>query len=310
MSSFILMGTVLRRYVKFFQTYLIPNNFIAGFIALGIGAQGLGWIHMSTDRLILYVYHLLALTFIALGLRKSKSHWGRGPFSKAMSALSSYVIQAVIGLVVVLILFYTVMPDIFPGIGLVLPLGFGMGPGLAATLAGSWEKYGFTGGAQVGLTFATIGYAYAFFVGVALIHWGIRKGKTSVIRNIDHLTHEIRIGVRKRGEQASAGNLTLYTEAVEPLAFHMAAVGFIYLLTYISVKFITDLLTANGLVEFVPTVWSFHFVVGLVLAIAARKILDITDKSYLIDNGLMTRGMGLFLDYLVVGAIAGISISV
>ncbi len=310
LSSFILIGTILRRYVKFFQTYLIPNNFIAGFFALAIGSQGLGWVHLDSQRLILYVYHFLALTFIALGLRKSKSHHGRGPFSKSFSALSSYLLQAIIGLSVALVLFYTLMPDIFPGIGLVLPLGFGMGPGLAATLAGSWEKYGFEGGAQVGLTFATIGYAYAFFAGIALINWGIRTGKTTVIKDIDHLTHEIRIGIQKRGKLPSAGNLTLYTEAIEPLAFHMAAVGFIYLLTYVIVKGITVMMIAQGWGEFVPTVWSFHFVVGLLLSLIARKILDVTDKAYLIDHGLMTRGMGLFLDYLIVGAIAGISTTV
>ncbi|NQU66442.1 MAG: hypothetical protein HQ510_00730 [Candidatus Marinimicrobia bacterium] len=310
LSSFILIGTILRRYVKFFQTYLVPNNFIAGFFALVVGSQGLGWVHLDPERLILYVYHFLALTFIALGLRKSKSHWGRGPFSKSMSALFSYLLQATVGLSVALILFYTVMPDIFPGIGLVVPLGFGMGPGLAATLAGSWEEYGFIGGAQVGLTFATIGYAYAFFVGIALIHWGIRKKKMSVIKDIDHLTHEIRIGVHKRGELPSAGNLTMYTEAIEPLAFHMAAVGFIYLLTYLIVSKVTGMMYSVGLDQFVPTVWAFHFVVGLMLSLFIRKIMDMTDKSYLIDHGLMTRGIGLFLDYLIVGAIAGISFTI
>lgn len=310
LSSFILIGTILRRYIKFFQTYLIPNNFIAGIIALAVGSQGLGWVYLDPDRLILYVYHFLALTFIALGLRKSKSHWGRGPFNKSMSALFSYLLQATVGLGVALALYHTFMPDIFPGIGLVIPLGFGMGPGLAATLAGSWEQYGFAGGAQVGLTFATIGYAYAFFAGIALIHWGIKNGKTSVIKDIRHLTHEIRIGVQKRGNLPSAGNLTLYTEAIEPLAFHLAAVGVIYLITYLIVSKLTGVMVSVGLGEFVPTVWSFHFVIGLLLSLFIRKIMDWTDKSYLIDHGLMTRGIGLFLDYLVVGAIAGISFTI
>ncbi len=310
LSSFILAGTILRRYVKFFQTFLVPNNFIAGILALIVGTQGLGWVDLDPERLILYVYHLLALTFIALGLRQGKSKWGRGPFSKSMSALSCYLLQALLGLMVMFFLRYTIMPDIFPGIGMVVPLGFGMGPGLAATLSGSWEKYGFVGGAQVGLTFATVGYMYAFFVGIYLIRWGIRNKKTSVIRNVDHITREIRTGMQKRGEFPSAGKLPLATEAIEPLAFHMAAVGFIYLLTYWVVNWLTGVMAAHGLGDFVATVWSFHFVVGLLLSLIARKILDKSDRSYLIDNGLMTRGMGLFLDYLVVGAIAGISITV
>ncbi|NOZ74660.1 MAG: hypothetical protein GXO90_04690, partial [FCB group bacterium] len=180
LSTFILIGTFLRRYIGFFQSYLVPNNFIGGFIALFAGSQGFGLVDLQADRLILYVYHFLALTFIALGLRQEKTHWGRGPLSKSLAALSSYLLQATIGLGVAFILVYTIMPDLFVGIGLVVPLGFGMGPGLAATLAGSWEKFGFEGGAQVGLTFATVGYMYAFFVGMVLIHWGIRTRQTAL----------------------------------------------------------------------------------------------------------------------------------
>jgi ESS family glutamate:Na+ symporter len=104
LSAFILIGTLLRRYVKFFQKYLIPNNLIGGFIALIVCSQGLGWIDLPSDRLGIYVYHLLALTFIALGLRQQKTYWGRGPLSKSLSALSSYLLQATIGLGVAFIL--------------------------------------------------------------------------------------------------------------------------------------------------------------------------------------------------------------
>ncbi len=310
LSSFILLGTILRRYVKFFQTYLIPNNFIAGFIALAAGTQGFGLIDLQSDRLILYVYHFLALTFIALGLRQEKTKWGKGPLSKSLSGLSSYLLQAIIGLGVAFLLFYTLMPDLFVGIGLVVPLGFGMGPGLAATIAGSWEEYGFTGGAQVGLTFATVGYMYAFFVGMALINWGIKRRKTSLIKSLDHISKEVRTGVQKPMNGPIAGRLTLSTEAIEPMAFHLAAVGFVYFLTYLVVNFLCGFMETHGLGDLVATIWGFHFVVGLLLAILVRKLLDMTKKAYLIDSGLMTRGMGLFLDYLVVGAIAGISFTV
>ncbi len=310
LSSFILIGTLLRRYVKFFQNYLVPNNFIGGVIALIVGTQGLGLIDLQADRLVLYVYHLLALTFISLGLRQEKKNWGKGPLSKSIAALISYLIQALIGLMIAFGLVYTIKPDLFVGIGLVVPLGFGMGPGLAATLAGSWEKYGFEGGAQVGLTFAAIGYLYAFFVGMALINWGIRNKKTALIKDINHISRDMRIGVIKDGTPKVAGHLSLSSEAIEPLAFHIALIGFVYLITYFIVNFLAGVMVNNGLEGFVATLWSFHFVVGLLLALLVRKILDVTGRGYVVDPGLMTRGMGLFLDYLVVGAIAGISFTV
>ncbi len=310
LSAFLMIGTVLRRYVKFFQKYLIPNNLIAGFIALLIGSQGIGLIDLPSDRLGLYVYHLLALTFIALGLRQEKTYWGKGPVSKSISSLTSYLLQGSIGLIVALILVYTFIPDLFVGIGLLIPLGFGMGPGLAYAMGNSWEQWGFEGGGLVGLTFAAIGYLYAFFGGMVLIQWGIRTGKSNLIKSLDDITDDTRIGVIKTGKPPIAGKLTLSTEAVEPMAFQMALIGLVYLLTWWFVKGLTILMENGGLHDFVMTIWSFHFVFGLLISLAVRKIIDKSGRGYVIDRGLMTRGMGVFLDYLVIGAIAAISIPV
>lgn len=310
LSTFILLGTMARRYVGFFQRFLIPNNFIGGFLALILGNEILGLIELNADRLILYVYHLLALTFICLGLRQSKTHWGRGPFSKSMNGISSYLLQALVGLLVAFGLFYTVMPDLFVGIGLVVPLGFGMGPGLAAAIAGSWEKYGFEGGAQVGLTFATVGYVYAFFLGMALIHWGIKNKKTVLIKGFEHVSDDMRKGIVRSKPYPVAGHLPQSTEAIEPFSFHIALIGFVYLLTYLVVLGLEQLLLMGNITDMIDILWGFHFIIALLLSIGIRKIFDVSGKGDLIDSGLMTRGMGLFLDYLVVGAVAGISITV
>ena len=319
LSAFLMIGTVLRRYVKFFQKYLIPNNLIAGFIALLIGSQGFGIINLHSDRLILYVYHLLALTFIALGLRQSKTNWGKGPVSKSIASLTSYIIQGSIGLIVALILVYTIAPDLFIGIGLLIPLGFGMGPGLAAVLGGGWDatlvKLGYEapGAAQIGLTFATIGYLYAFFGGMALIQWGIRTGKSKLITNLDSITNDMRRGVYKDGKPPIAGKLPLTTEAIEPLAFQLSLIGLVYLATWLIVNWLTGVMTAGNnqlLEQLANTVWSFHFVVGLLLSLVVRKILDMTGRGYVIDKGLMNRGMGVFLDFLIMGAVAAISLKI
>ena len=73
LSILLIAGAALRRYVPFFQKYLVPNNIIAGFLGLIIGPQILGFTGFSVERLGLYVYHLLALVFIAIGLRQEKT---------------------------------------------------------------------------------------------------------------------------------------------------------------------------------------------------------------------------------------------
>jgi len=319
LSTFLMVGTLLRRYVKFFQKYLIPNNLIAGFIALIVGSQGFGWVNLDSERLILYVYHLLALTFIPLGLRQSKNNWGKGPVSKAITNLTAYIIQGSIGLIVALILIYTIKPDLFAGIGLLIPLGFGMGPGLAATFGAGWDetlvKLGFeaAGAAQIGLTFATIGYLFAFFGGMTIIQWGIRKGKSNLIKDLDSISEDMRRGVYKDGKPPVAGKLTLATEAVEPLAFQLSLIGLVYLITWFLVNWLTNAMTAGGsdlMHQLAHTVWSFHFVVALLVSLAVRKLFDVTKRGYIIDRGLMSRTMGTFLDFLIMGAVAAISVKI
>ena len=166
LSFFLLAGTILRRYVPIFQKFLIPNNILGGFFGLLLGGQFFRFIILNPDRLGTYVYHLLALTFITMGLRKEKTSWGKGPLSKSMITILCYLGQAFIGLSVSLILIKTIYPDLFPGMGFMMTLGFASGPGLAYAMGNSWEVFGFENGGLVGLTFAAIGYLIAFFGGI------------------------------------------------------------------------------------------------------------------------------------------------
>ncbi len=310
LSLLLIVGSVLRRYVLFFQKYLIPNNIIAGFIGLLIGSELLGLVNLESERLGKYVYHLLALTFIVIGLRQSKTSWGKGPVSKSFIELTCYISQAVIGLLVAFVFIYTVKPDLFAGMGFLLPLGFGMGPGIAYTMGSSWEKYGFEGGGLVGLTFSVIGFLIAYFLGIALINRGIKNRETTLVSGPEGITADMRTGVIKNNKPKVAGLLTLSQEAVEPLAFQAGLVGTVYLITYLLIYGVTSLMARAGLQDFVDTVWSFHFIIGLLIAVLMRTLMDITKKSYLIDRGLMSRLSGTTVDYLIIASIAAINIHV
>jgi len=310
LSIFLILGTVCRRYGKFFQKYLIPNNIIAGFIGLIAGPQILGLLDLNMNHLGAYVYHLLALTFVAMGLRQEKSHWGKGPLSFGLAMLSSYIVQAVVGLLVAFVFIYTTMPKLSPSIGLLLPMGFGMGPGQAFTMGKAWESFGLEGGAATGLTIAAIGYLVAYFGGIIIINRGIKKRETNLIKGMEGITEDMRTGVVKHGKPEIGSFLTLSQEAIEPLAFHVGLIGVVYWLTWVLTSTLVGFMEAHGAVKFVATVWAFHFVLALLVAIIVRKLLDITKKSYMIDVGLMNRTAGLFVDFLVVGSICAISLTV
>jgi ESS family glutamate:Na+ symporter len=310
LSLFLIAGTILRRYIPFFQRFLIPNNIIGGLIGLILGSQVLKIVPLDGNRLGMYVYHLLALTFIILGLRQSKTSFGKGPVSKAFIELACYITQAMAGLLVAFTVIYFFKPDFFAGIGFLVSLGFGMGPGIAYTMGHSWEKAGLADGGMIGLTFAVIGFLIAYIAGITLVNRGIRKGETTLIKGKESLNNDIRTGIVKENSPGIAGFLTLSPEAIEPMAFQVGLIGSIYLLTYLVIRGITLLMDSGGLGEFSDTLWSFHFVIGLLIAVGIRKILDVTKKSYVIDKGLMNRASGVSVDYLVTGSVAAISLTV
>ncbi|UCD38957.1 MAG: hypothetical protein JSW54_05630 [Fidelibacterota bacterium] len=310
LSILLIAGAALRRYVPFFQKYLVPNNIIGGFLGLIIGPQLLGLTNFSVERFGLYVYHLLALVFIAIGLRQQKTRWGTGPVSTGFGMITILCLQGFVGLLVALVLVYSFLPDLFPGFGLLLPLGFGMGPGLAYTMGHSWEHFGFDGGGVVGLTFAAIGFLIAYFIGIPLIQRGIRRNETRLIEGMDSISDAVRKGVFKEPPLKSAGLLTIASEAMEPMAFQVGLIGGLYLLTYAVTYGLAKLMISAGLTDFTPTLWSFHFLVAMLLALGARKLIDMSGRNYLIDRGLMTRSSGLFMDYLVVASIAAISLAI
>ena len=310
LGAFLVFGTIMRRWIPFFQKYLVPNNIIGGFFGLLISQQVLGWLNLNEDRLGQYVYHLLALTFIVIGLGRSKTKFGKGPVSKCFIELHCYIIQAAIGLLVALIFIYTLYPDLPAAMGLLVPLGFGMGPGIAYTMGHSWEKFGFEGGGMIGLTFAAIGFLIAYFAGVAIVNRGIRNRETVLIKGPESLNNDIRTGIVKENKPEVAGWLTLSPEAIEPMAFQVGLIGIVYALTYGLIYLLTNLMVRHGLKDFVDTVWSFHFVIGLLIAVLVRKILDLTKTSYVIDTGLMNRISGVAVDFLVTGSIVAISLVV
>jgi ESS family glutamate:Na+ symporter len=106
---------------------------------------------------------------------------------------------------------------------------------------------GFEGGSTVGLTFAAIGYLWACFGGMLLIHKGIRKGwmkpeQISIMTDKALLTGLI---PRDR-EKPSAGRLTTDSEAIDSFSFHAAFVIFVYLLSYLFLKAVTFFLGFAG----------------------------------------------------------------
>src|SRR5690554_3678735 len=187
-STMLLVGNVIRRKVKAFRNFLFPTAIIAGFIGLGIKYLifGLnikieGEYVLTNGFLDLVTYHAIALGFIAMGLKQVKNDKtnkikGR-PVKTGLVIVNTYLLQGIIGLTVTIILANFLL-NITPYSGILLPLGFGQGPGQANNIGGLFETSGgFVGGQTFGLSIATLGFLWASVAGVFYLNKRYREDK-------------------------------------------------------------------------------------------------------------------------------------
>ena len=303
-GSLLLCGTILRRYLAFFQRFLIPGSLIAGFLGLILGNELLGVIPFSPVRMGAYVYHLLALTFICVGLFKTEQKHTWGVVNLGFMQVISMLIQGIVGLTIALVVTLTFLPDFNPATGILLPLGFAMGPGIAYSIGQSWSAFGFEGAGSIGLTFAAVGFLIAYFFGMWLVNKEVGKSETG--RLPDH----IRTGVRQEGNRPVGSRQTFSNAAIEPFAVHLALVGAIYLLTFLLTRFLASLLGQAGLQAEIPVLWSFHFIIANAVALGVRRFVLSGKRGDWIDNGTVHRLTGSFAEFLIASSIMAISLTI
>ena len=194
-----------------------------------------------------------------------------------------------------------------------MPLGFELGPGQALSIGLGWQELGFEGAGSIGLTFAAFGFLWACFGGVFLVNLGIRKGWLSEKQAELLNKSKIRSGVVNRHEQPKAGAyLTTESEAIDGMTVNAAAVAGVYLITYLFLKLITWLLGLIGPLgeELAVNLWGLSFVFAAILALVARKLMDILGVSTILDDGSLTRISGFSVDLLVSASVGAISLAV
>lgn len=314
-SAALLIATLIRAKVPFFQRYLIPNALSAGFMLLAFYNYAAPHIGMSQDALGGFAYHLLNISFIAMTLRRPSERSPqrrRRAGSMALGLLSQYAIQATIGLLITFALILTVFPDLFPTIGFLVPLGFSAGPGQAYAIGETWVEYGFTGAGSVGLTFAAVGFLWACFGGVVLMNIGIRRGWVNR-ENLKSPGGQIRTGVFPEGSEKPVGSrLTTETEALDTMTFNVAVVLAVYLLSFLLLKLITFLLAFAGGPgqDLANSLWGIGFIFCALTSMAVRRIMMKVGVYRILDSGTLTRVAGFSVDMMVAGALGAISIVV
>ena len=307
LASMLLVGVFLRARISFFQRFLFPGCLLGGII--GLLLIHFRFIKIAASDLEYFAYHLFNISFISVGLtrnndQKKSSSPGkgfiRGPVWMALVQGSCFGLQATVGGLLV-ILFGLLGRHLFPTFGFLVPLGFEEGPGQALSVGKVWEGFGFQQAASIGLTFAAIGYLFAFFVGVPLVNRGIRKGMATY--GAKSLSRDVLTGVIPADKQTeTAGRLTLHTGNADAMAFQAALVGLVYLMTYGFVKYVGMLLPPDA----AKIMWGFFFVFGLLIAFLFRLLIQKFGAGHLLDPGIQRRITGWSIDFLIVATVMAI----
>lgn len=310
LSLFLGVATYLKRNVRFLRKYLIPNSIIAGFTGLLLGPELLNLIQLNTDRMGNLIYHLMAIGFISLALKERPRGKNKDVLRTGVIIVSTYLVQALIGFGITLILTYTLFPDLFPAFGLLLPLGYGQGPGQAFSIGRQWESLGFLHGGNIGISISAFGFLWACLGGIPLVNYLVRRKKFGSPVKTDK-TPRARIH-----EEDSPDDIPL-SESIDRISVQLFLIGIVYLATFLTLKGTDMILLDMGTfgLTLAKLLWGFHFIIGSLYAILMRLIFDFFKKKKILvrnypNNFLLQRIAGGSFDFMIAAAVASISITI
>jgi len=308
LAGLMLLANVLRRKLEFIRKSMVPTAVLGGFLALFIRTAGI--LPMDRDFLEMVTYHGICIGFIALSLRiaekysetKKKDLTG---LKSGAFIVSTYLVQGILGLIISVTLAYTVMPGLFKASGILLPMGYGQGPGQANNVGSTYEQLGFAGGQSFGLSIAAAGFVCASLVGVVYLNLVARDRRR---KDTKYISGSVTI------EDFQDSNEIPISESIDKFSVQIALVLLIYLGTYLVTVGITSLLKklSPGLAEsLIPVIWGFNFIVGSILAILGRAGLSLLRKVKLMNrqyqnNYLLSRIAGMAFDFMTIAGIAAI----
>lgn len=313
-----MIANILRRTIKPLRQSMIPSSVLGGFLALGANylfKELTGNPIFSQSVLETLTYHGLGLGFVAMSLRtieRKANEKKSDAFDAGVTVVATYLLQATLGLAITIGLSYLL--GNFSASGLLLPMGFGQGPGQAYNWGRTYETtYGFENGTSFGLTVAAMGFIAASIGGIIYLNVMRKKGKFSG-----------ETGSGKESETVTTSSIMgkneiPLSESMDKLTVQVALVFIAYILAYLFMSGVNLLINTGILGDFgyntvQPLIWGFNFLFGTLFALLLKGVLKRLRKKNIIhreytNNFMQSRIAGFMFDIMVVASIAAIDLS-
>ncbi len=326
----LIIAKLIRIRFTIFSKYFLPSSIIAGLLMLVFGPEVLGNIltrfswgetysyGLFTENLIsvwstfpgLLINIIFASLFLGKKIPSVKQIWmTAGPqvsFGQTV-AWGQYVFGLLIAMAVLVPFF-----NANPMSGALIEIAFEGGHGTAAGLASTFEELGFSEGADLALGLATVGVVSGVILGVVLINWGVRTQKTNYLKDPAKIDESQLRGIVDIEDRKASGVLTTSPQSIEPLALHLGMIGVAVLLgkglLELFILLENNTWGADGgviIFGYIPL-----FPLAMIGGVILQKFLDKYDKYKLIDRDMINRLQGFALDFLIVTAIATLSLQV
>jgi len=307
----ILIANIIRQKVAIVKKTMIPTAVIGGFILLLLKVTHL--LELDSQFLETVTFHGIAIGFIAMSLKipekSQKSDANLTGLKSGAIIVGSYMIQGIIGLIISIPLALSIVPKMIPAAGILLPMGFGQGPGQANNIGSSYEAMGFAGGRSFALSIAAAGYLCACIVGLIFVNILFKRGKISQ-KTQDIISGSVTVETFQDEEE------TPISESIDRFSIQVALVLGVYIVTYLVTWGLTSGIGAisEGAAKTVNSLlWGFNFIIGSALAILVRTAMSKLRKWKVMghqyqNNYLLSRISGLAFDVMIIAGIASIEV--
>ena len=312
----LLAANLLKKYIPGLEKSLIPSSVLGGGILLMISSV----YTLSTGKALfdtaffggngsavleVITYHALALGFIASTFKSGGGKMTKTRtveiFNSGVTTVATYLLQAVLGMVISIGAVWLLADFNFPAAGLLLPFGYGQGTGQALNYGTIYEGLGFVGGKSFGLTIAALGFLSASIGGV--IHLNILRKRGILLRSAAADGRIASEEVQGEGEIPMFGSMDKMTVQIAFIAgAYLLAFGLMY-----------------GLGLLLPgmksVIFGFNFLLGVLAATLIKMVMNWLNKRKIIrrkqiNDFLMTRASNCCFDVMVVAGIAVIRLDI
>ena len=300
LNIFLGLGWMIREKIPLLQKIFMPASVIGGILLLICGQQVLNLVPISAmigkypNFLIIVI-----LTCQVFGSQMDKSRV-RSYMDYTVVSAGTYGAQLFLGVGIgwILTRFWPAMP---PNWGITSIYSFFAGHAAAGSAAQIFTEGGYPDFMGISMIVATVGLVAALSIGMPLINWGIRKGYCVFVDKPQQLPPEYFGGPMPAEKQLPIGMTKTSTSGINAIALQMFFISACIMLGY-GIRFL-------GVQYISPYFKNINdLVLGIIGAIIIWPFMCKTRTSVYVDKKTCANISGFALEYLIVAAIASISV--